>query len=66
LDNDFGELTVLRGMAHCAHCGILRLVNLSAHQQAIVCLQVLAGHEAELGAGAILTAEAGRLRIRLP
>jgi len=63
LDKDFGELAVLRCMPHC---GILRLVNISAHQQAVVCLQVLAGHGPELGSGAIITAEPGRLRIRLP
>ncbi len=63
LDKDFGELAVLRGMPHG---GILRLVNVAAHQQAVVCLQVLAGHGTELASGAIITAEPGRLRIRLP
>jgi predicted nuclease of predicted toxin-antitoxin system len=63
LDKDFGELAVRRGMAHG---GIVRLVNVSARQQAAVCLQVLAAHAAELTSGAIITAEPGRLRIRLP
>ena len=63
LDKDFGELAVLQGRPHC---GILRLVNISAHQQAAVCMQVLAGHGTQLESGAIITAEAGRLRIRLP
>jgi predicted nuclease of predicted toxin-antitoxin system len=63
LDKDFGELSVLRGHPHS---GIIRLVNISAHQQAVVCLQVLAKHGAELASGAIITAEPGRLRIRLP
>ena len=63
LDKDFGELAVLHGTAHC---GILRLVGISARQQAAVCQQVLAAHGAELAVGAIVTAEAGRLRIRLP
>jgi len=63
LDKDFGELAVLHGMAHC---GILRLVAISARQQATVCQQVLAAHGEELQSGAIITAEAGRLRIRLP
>lgn len=62
LDKDFGELAVLRGMPHC---GILRLVNASAHQQAAICLQVFDKHETELSAGAIITAELGRLRIRV-
>ena len=63
LDKDFGELAVLRGQLHN---GILRLVNISAHQQAAVCLEVLAGHGADLASGALVTAELGRLRIRLP
>ena len=62
LDKDFGELAVLRGQPHV---GIIRLVNISAHQQAAACLQVLALHESELASGAIITAEPGRLRIRL-
>jgi predicted nuclease of predicted toxin-antitoxin system len=63
LDKDFGELAVLRGLPHG---GIVRLVNISAHQQAVVCLRVLALHGPELASGAIVTAEPGRLRIRLP
>ncbi len=63
LDKDFGELAVLRGMAHC---GIVRLVDISATRQAKVCLQVLSSHGDELTAGAIITAEPGRLRIRTP
>jgi predicted nuclease of predicted toxin-antitoxin system len=61
LDKDFGELAVARG---ASHGGILRLVNISARQQAAVCLQVFASHGSELGAGAIVVAEPGRLRIR--
>ena len=63
LDKDFGELAVLRG---ALHNGILRLVNISARQQAAVCLQVLAIHGSNLALGAIITAEPGRLRVRLP
>ncbi len=63
LDKDFGELAVLRGRKHS---GILRLVGISAHRQAIVCLEVPTKHGSDLLAGAIITAEAGRLRIRLP
>ncbi len=63
LDKDFGELAVLHGERHC---GILRLVNISAGRQAPMCLQVLALHGPELAAGAIITAEPGRLRIRVP
>jgi hypothetical protein len=46
--------------------GILRLVGLSAVQQAEVTLRVIEAHGAVLAAGAIVTAEAGRLRLRLP
>ncbi len=63
LDKDFGELAILRGQPH--H-GILRLVGIAAHQQAAVCRKVLAEHGAELALGAMITAELGRLRIRLP
>jgi predicted nuclease of predicted toxin-antitoxin system len=61
LDKDFGELAIVRG---AAHSGIVRLVNLRAAQQATVCQRVLELHGDELQAGAIITAEAGRLRIR--
>jgi predicted nuclease of predicted toxin-antitoxin system len=62
LDKDFGELAIVRGKVHC---GIVRLVNISARRQAAVCLEVIGRHQGELEAGAIITAEAGRLRIRL-
>jgi predicted nuclease of predicted toxin-antitoxin system len=63
LNKDFGELAIVRGTPHC---GILRLVNIAARQQAVVCLHVIALHGAELQAGAIITAEPGRLRLRPP
>ncbi|MBI3463896.1 MAG: DUF5615 family PIN-like protein [Planctomycetes bacterium] len=63
LDKDFGELAVLE---RAPHCGIIRLVNFSARQQAAACLHVLEIHGTELLTGAIVTAEPGRLRIRLP
>jgi predicted nuclease of predicted toxin-antitoxin system len=63
LDKDFGELAIVRGTAHC---GILRLVNLSTRQQAAVCLRVLELYGNELASGAIVTAELGRVRIRPP
>lgn len=61
LDKDFGELAVLRRLPHA---GIIRLVDIPARQQAAVCLRALAQHGAELRAGAIVTAEPGRLRVR--
>lgn len=61
LDKDFGELAVVRNLPHS---GILRLVGFSATRQAAACLDVLARHGAELQAGALLTLEPGRVRIR--
>jgi predicted nuclease of predicted toxin-antitoxin system len=61
LDKDFGELVIVHNMPHS---GILRLVGFSARQQATICLQVLNLHGNELQAGAIITAEPGRLRFR--
>ena len=63
LDKDFGELAIVRGTPHC---GILRLVNFPARQQAAVCLHALALYGKELQSGAIVTAEPGRLRVRPP
>ncbi|MEX2215649.1 MAG: DUF5615 family PIN-like protein [Phycisphaeraceae bacterium] len=61
LDKDFGELAVFEGRPH--H-GILRIVDYSVRRHGDVCLAVLAAHGDELLAGAIATAEPGRLRIR--
>ena len=63
LDKDFGELAVVRG---APHCGIVRLANIAARQQARVCMYVLAVRARELEQGAIVTAEPGRLRTRPP
>jgi len=62
LDKDFGELAIIHRIPHS---GIIRLVNLSSGQQALVCLRVIDLHGEELQAGAIITAERNRLRIRL-
>lgn len=61
LDKDFGEIAIVRGQPHC---GIIRLVNIAAKQQAAVCVEVLMRYDRELLAGAIATASPGRLRIR--
>ena len=63
LDKDYGELAVVYGRPHA---GIIRLVNVSAKQQAPICLQVLVLHEKQLEKGAIVTAQPGKLRVRLP
>jgi len=60
-DKDFDEMTIVRGLPHA---GLLRLVNLVTTQQSQVCLQVLSRYGDELSAGAIITAELGRVRIR--
>lgn len=62
IDKDFGELAIVRS---APHCGILRLVNFSALQQASVCQHILSSHGKELQKGAIVTAQPGRIRIRL-
>jgi predicted nuclease of predicted toxin-antitoxin system len=63
LDKDFGELAIRRNLPHS---GILRLVNISARQQGTVCQHVLLQYGDELIRGAIITVEAGRVRIRPP
>jgi predicted nuclease of predicted toxin-antitoxin system len=63
LDKDFGELAIVRGLPHS---GIVRLVGIPARQQATVCHQILSRYGAELLRGAIVTVEAGRVRIRPP
>lgn len=63
IDKDYGELAIVFGKPHA---GIIRLVNLSAKQHASTSLQVLRVHGPELQAGAIITAEPGRLRVRPP
>lgn len=61
LDKDFGELAVVHDVPHS---GILRVVAHAARDQARVVALVLERHGADLTAGAIVTAEPGRLRIR--
>lgn len=63
LDKDFGELAVRQGQPHR---GIVRLVNLTTHEQASVCLVILDRHQRDLPAGAIITADRLRLRVRRP
>jgi len=63
LDKDFGELAIRRSLPHA---GIARLVNIGARQQGTLCQQILAQYGDELIQGAIVTVEAGRVRIRPP
>ncbi len=63
LDKNFGALIIVHRRPHR---GILRVVGISARKQAAVIQHVLALHGDELEAGAVITAEPGRLRIRPP
>ncbi len=61
LDKDFGQLAIVFGHPHS---GIVRLVGLSAREQGPVCVQILEHYGSELAAGAIVTVEHGRVRVR--
>ena len=61
LDKDFGELAIVRGRKHG---GIVRLVELSSADQAIVCTAVFERYSPDLEQGAIVTAERTRVRVR--
>ena len=63
LDKDFGELAIVYEQPHS---GIIRIVNSSARRQAAVILYVLSLYGTELQAGAVVTAEPGRVRVRPP
>lgn len=62
LDKDFGELTMLRKRPHC---GIVRLVCVRASDQGRACIEVLERYGRELTAGALVTVEPGRVRVRV-
>jgi predicted nuclease of predicted toxin-antitoxin system len=61
LDKDFGERAVVRGQLHA---GIIRLVDIAARDQGLVCARVLERYADDLQAGAIVTVQPGRVRIR--
>jgi len=63
LDKDFGELGVLKRLPH--H-GIIRVVNFPSGDQGKVSAKILATYVEDLQAGAIITAQPGRVRIRRP
>ncbi len=63
LDKDFGEHAIVYRKPHC---GIIRLVGISARQQAIFCANALERYGKDLLAGAIATVEPGRIRFRPP
>lgn len=61
IDKDFGELAVVRGIPHA---GIIRVVGFAARDQGPACASVLARYGEELQAGALVTVERARIRIR--
>lgn len=61
LDKDFGEIAVVRGLKHS---GIIRLVGIAARRQGPMSVDAIAKYGTDLMAGAILTVEAARVRIR--
>lgn len=61
LDKDFGELAIVRGLPHA---GIVRLVGFAARRQGAACRLILDRFGAEITAGAIVTADPGRVRVR--
>lgn len=63
LDKDFGELAIVRRLPHR---GIVRLVDFAGREQGRVCLRVLSTYGNELEAGAIVTVDRRRARIRAP
>jgi predicted nuclease of predicted toxin-antitoxin system len=61
IDKDFGELVIVQGMAHV---GLIRLVGFRARDQGSALVRLLATYQSELTAGAMLTAEPWRVRVR--
>jgi predicted nuclease of predicted toxin-antitoxin system len=62
-DKDFGELAIVKSQPHR---GIIRLANLSTTQHFPICIDVLTRYREDLLAGAIITVDSRRVRIRLP
>jgi predicted nuclease of predicted toxin-antitoxin system len=61
IDKDYGELVIVRGLVHV---GLTRLVGFRAREQGSAVVRLLATYEAELAAGAIITAQPWRVRVR--
>ncbi len=61
LDKDFGEMAIIRELPHC---GIVRLVGISARMQSTVCATIIKQYGDELLEGAIVTVTDKRIRIR--
>jgi predicted nuclease of predicted toxin-antitoxin system len=63
LDKDFGDLIMRDGHPHA---GLLRIVTDSVRLQATMALEALEHHGDDLLAGAIVTVEEDRIRVRPP
>jgi predicted nuclease of predicted toxin-antitoxin system len=61
IDKDFGELAVARQQPHG---GIVRLVDLRSVEQGPFCHAALEKYAKELAAGAVVTVERHRVRVR--
>jgi predicted nuclease of predicted toxin-antitoxin system len=61
LDKDFGELAILRGLPHS---GIIRLTGFRVASMANVIQHIVQFYGQELAAGAIITVDPERIRIR--
>ena len=61
LDKDFGELAIVKGLRHS---GIVRLTGFKATQMAQAIHHVVTCYQQELLAGAIITVDPERIRIR--
>ena len=61
LDKDFGELAIVRGVAHS---GLIRLAGLRLTAQSDAIVRVLELHGDRLAGGGVVTVEPGRVRVR--
>jgi predicted nuclease of predicted toxin-antitoxin system len=61
IDKDFGELLIVQG---AVRVGLIRLAGFRAAEQGPAILRLLATYDTELIAGAILTVEPWRVRVR--
>jgi predicted nuclease of predicted toxin-antitoxin system len=63
IDKDFGELAIVRGIIHC---GLIRLAGFRAAEQGPAIVRLFSTYYIALAAGAILTVDPWRVRVRLP
>jgi len=61
LDKDFGELAILKGLPHS---GLIRLAGFRVRQMAQAVHRIVTVYQSDLLAGAIITADTDKIRIR--